>query len=600
VWLLTAPLVLSHFHIFSPIAIPLNVILTPLLLVALLSGLVVLLTGAWCWPVAWAAGWMCGLALTGIDQLVALARMLPGAYWWLPAPSNLWLLGFYLIPFGSWILVGFGAGVRRWMAPLLVGWLLVGVAPSIAGQAGWGLASRRLAAGHLQLTFIDVGHGLSVLIETPDRELWLYDAGQLGSSGRSFLPIAAVLWDRGASRLDGVLLSHADADHYNALPELYNRFPFPRLVTTEQVLASTGGDLERILHRLKAAGVELRSVTAGERGLPNIDRVGPYRREADSRWRVLHPPPAAADLGDNASSLCLLIEHFGRRILLTGDLEPPGTDMFLSQLDAPYKVDLLLAPHHGSLTHDPRTLLETTEPEHVVISGGRRSARPQVQTAFSDPHIQLWTTYLHGAIRVCVDNRGEIAVRHWQAGRWSISQGQVVPGSFPANQKKVELTRNQAASMSAEERLKQLELELPPAPKPVGLYKPMLTVDNLVYLSGHGPLKSDGSLIVGRVGADMDLAQGQAAARQTALAMLATLRAGLGSLDRVVRVVKLLGFVRCTAEFHQQPAVINGCSQIFADVFGSDAGIGTRSALGTHDLPSGIAVEVEGIFEIGN
>jgi competence protein ComEC len=423
VWLLTSPLVLAHFHIFSPIAIPLNVLLTPLLLVALLSGLAVLLTGAWCWPAAWLAGWMCGLALAGIDQLVTLARLVPGAYWWLPAPSSLWLLGFYGTAVGVWILVGFGTVVRRWLGALLVGWLLVGVGPSIAGQAGWGLASRALAPGRLQLTFIDMGHGLSVLIETPDRQLWLYDAGQLGSNGRSFLPIAAVLWDRGATRLDGVLLSHADADHYNALPELYERFPFPRLITTEQVLASTGGDLETILGRLKAAGVELQCVTAGDQRRPRIDGTDSQPASAEKRWRVLHPPSETADLGNNASSLCLLIEHMGRRIVLTGDLEPPGTEMFLSHLETPIQVDLLLAPHHGSLTHDPRSLMEATEPTHVVISGGLRSARPQVQTAFSGPHIQLWTTYLHGAIRVCVDSLGEIEVRHWQAGCWSISQG---------------------------------------------------------------------------------------------------------------------------------------------------------------------------------
>lgn len=152
--------------------------------------------------------------------------------------------------------------------------------------------------------------------------------------------------------------------------------------------------------------------------------------------------------------------------------------------------------------------------------------------------------------------------------------------------------------MSAESRLAELKLELPPAPKPVGLYKPVVVVGNLAYVSGHGPLKSDGSLIKGRLGDDMNLEQGQAAARQTGLAILATLRNSLGSLDRVTRVVKLLGLVRSTDEFDQQPQVINGCSQLFADIWGTDQGIGTRSALGTNSLPTCIAVEIEGIFEI--
>ena len=152
--------------------------------------------------------------------------------------------------------------------------------------------------------------------------------------------------------------------------------------------------------------------------------------------------------------------------------------------------------------------------------------------------------------------------------------------------------------MSAEDKLAELGIELHPAPKPVGLYKPGLQVGNLIYLSGHGPLKNDGSLITGRLGEDMTVEQGQAAARQTALAMLATLRSTLGSLDKVVRVVKLLALVRCTDNFGEQPQVINGCSQVFADLYGQDAGIGTRSALGTNALPGGIAVEIEGIFEV--
>lgn len=147
-------------------------------------------------------------------------------------------------------------------------------------------------------------------------------------------------------------------------------------------------------------------------------------------------------------------------------------------------------------------------------------------------------------------------------------------------------------------KLDQLGFQLPPAPKPMGLYKPMLIVGNLAYLSGHGPLQSDGKVMLGCVGDDLDVEQGQAAARQTALAMLSTLKAGLGSLDRVVRLVKLLGLVRCTNDFGQSPLVINGCSQVFVDLWGSDHGIGVRSALGTNALPGGMAVEVEAIFEV--
>ena len=152
--------------------------------------------------------------------------------------------------------------------------------------------------------------------------------------------------------------------------------------------------------------------------------------------------------------------------------------------------------------------------------------------------------------------------------------------------------------MGAEGRILELKLELPPAPKPLAVYKPLVLVGNIAYVSGHGPLKTDGSLILGRVGETMDLAEGQMAARQTGLAILATLRSHLGSLDRVARVVKLLGMVNATPDFVEHPKVINGCSELFADVFGADRGIGARSAVGMGSLPGGIAVEIEGIFEI--
>lgn len=152
--------------------------------------------------------------------------------------------------------------------------------------------------------------------------------------------------------------------------------------------------------------------------------------------------------------------------------------------------------------------------------------------------------------------------------------------------------------MSAEKRLAELKLELPPAPKPMGVYKPVVVVGNMAYVSGHGPLKADKTLITGRVGAGMSLEDGKAAARQVGLAILATLRENLGSLDRIKRLVKLLGLVNCSVDFFEQPKVINGCSELFADVFGADNGVGARSAIGTHALPGNIPVEIEAIFEL--
>jgi len=152
--------------------------------------------------------------------------------------------------------------------------------------------------------------------------------------------------------------------------------------------------------------------------------------------------------------------------------------------------------------------------------------------------------------------------------------------------------------MSADAKIAELKLELPPAPKPAGVYKPVVICGNMIYVSGHGPLKSDGTLTTGRVGDDLDQQAGYDAARQTGLAILATLRANLGSLDRVKRIVKALGMVNCTSDFREHPSVINGFSELMAEVFGADNGVGARSAVGMGSLPGNIPVEVEVIFEI--
>src|SRR6476659_3392670 len=151
--------------------------------------------------------------------------------------------------------------------------------------------------------------------------------------------------------------------------------------------------------------------------------------------------------------------------------------------------------------------------------------------------------------------------------------------------------------MGAEARVAELKLELPPAPKPVATYVTAARHGDLLYVSGHGPLQADGTLIVGKVGADMDVTTGQRAARQTGLAILATVRGHLGSLDKVVRLVKVLGMVNCTPEFGEQPKVINGFSDLMVEVFG-EPGKGARSAVGMGALPGGIAVEIEAIFEV--
>jgi len=146
-------------------------------------------------------------------------------------------------------------------------------------------------------------------------------------------------------------------------------------------------------------------------------------------------------------------------------------------------------------------------------------------------------------------------------------------------------------------RIIKLKLELPPAPKPVGVYKPVLVIEKILYVSGQGPVKPDGSLMSGRLGDELNVEEGKLAARQVGLTMLSTLKTHFGDLSKIKRIIKVLGMVNSTPDFDQHPAVINGFSELFAEVFGEDNGIGVRSAVGML-LPLNIPVEVEAMFEL--
>jgi enamine deaminase RidA (YjgF/YER057c/UK114 family) len=152
--------------------------------------------------------------------------------------------------------------------------------------------------------------------------------------------------------------------------------------------------------------------------------------------------------------------------------------------------------------------------------------------------------------------------------------------------------------MNPEQRLVELGIELPPAPRPMGTYVPGVLVGDLLFMSGLGPRHADGTMVSGKVGRDLDIEQARAAARLVGLNMLANIRAILGTLDRVERVVKTLGMVNSAPDFDQQPRVIDGYADLFVEVFGEDRGRGARSAVGMAALPMQIAVEVETILKV--
>ncbi len=153
-------------------------------------------------------------------------------------------------------------------------------------------------------------------------------------------------------------------------------------------------------------------------------------------------------------------------------------------------------------------------------------------------------------------------------------------------------------TQALENRLAELGYQLPVLPTSKGIYKRCMIVGNLLYLSGHISVNNDGTAFTGKLGADLSDEQGVYAARQCGLAMLASIKEVLGGFEKIVRIVKLLGMVNCTTDYTKHPIIINGCSELFRDVWGEDLGVGCRSAVGMGSLPSNVAVEIEAIFEM--
>jgi len=259
----------------------------------------------------------------------------------------------------------------------------------------------------MSLTFINVGHGTSILIESPDHETWMYDAGRLGDHERSYQVVVEALWAMNKSKIDGLVLSHADSDHYNAIEGLSKRFKVTKIVSTSQVFLHSSPLLRKILAATQRRGIKRVTWKKGS-------------SHSGLGWSMLalHPPEQGVTGTDNANSLCLMIEFAGRRILLPGDLEPPGMQMLVSQ--SPTKADVLMAPHHGSLNSKSDTLLKWCDPETIVISGSSRAVSPRVLESFANENREVFVTARDHAIRIEIDKDGGIVKKHWVVDRWKV------------------------------------------------------------------------------------------------------------------------------------------------------------------------------------
>ena len=272
---------------------------------------------------------------------------------------------------------------------LLAGWTALGLA------GGW----RGAEAHSLRCTLLAVGHGEAVVVELPTGRTLLYDAGRFSAPHSAARSVAGFLWSRGITHLDAVVVSHGDVDHYNGLPGLLEQFSvgvvYVSPVMQQEMDASREGSGLRVLRdAIRAAGVPLRETWAGDRLA-----AGP-----DCAIDVLHPPRRGIAGSNNANCICLAIEYFGHRVLLTGDLEPPGLGAVLA--DPPTHYEVLLVPHHGSRQSDPERLAAWSTPNWSVISADRRWDLSRVKEIYRGVGGRVLHTAQTGAVSATLDAAG--------------------------------------------------------------------------------------------------------------------------------------------------------------------------------------------------
>jgi competence protein ComEC len=415
IWAAALPLVWLRYQLISPSALVLNLLVWVPIAVALYSGFCVLVVGPLVPPVAMVAGRVCDWNLQLIETTIAWGRAIPGSYFWFPGPPGWWVAVFY-VGLAMLAIASQRRAMRLWWIALPTAWLLVALLLATpAGKARTEAPLRHAATppttsaadnlpsstdGHpaLTCTFLSVGHGVACLIEMPDGQTLLYDCGQLGSPQGAARSTAGFLWSRGRWHLDSVILSHADVDHYNGIPELLNRVSVGTVYVSPVMFELPSAALDELAQSLDSRGVAVRRLHGGQRL-----STGP-----DVRLEVLHPPRRGVIGSDNANSLVLLVEYAGRRVLLTGDLESPGLDDLLAE--EPLDCDVILAPHHGSRRSDPTGFALWSTPEYVIVSGslgfGDERQAYEVAESYGARGAQVLHTATAGCIEVKLSTGG--------------------------------------------------------------------------------------------------------------------------------------------------------------------------------------------------
>lgn len=390
---MTTPLVWYHFHVVSPIAVLVNLLLTPLLAISLGSGLVTVATAMFSDAIAIIPGAVTWISTSVMAWIVRGAAEIQWGHFWLPSPAIGMVWGFY----GTMLAMMFLPRSRK-TRTLKIVFSMLWFAFAYASVS----QPKPLTTGETRLIFVDVGHGTAVVVRRGIKN-YLYDCGRLGNDEFHARDIEDVLWHERITRLDAVILSHADVDHFNALPTLLKRFRIDNIYTPPGMIDEDEAAIAIIQTAIKRAGKQVDEICSGDRIEGFID--------------VLHPTSQRDGGSDNSNSLVIEIDHPKRSILLPGDIEPPGTRR-LTNTPRPKPGGVLMAPHHGSLRMRADLVLSWARPSIVVVSGGYRAAKVEVEEMLSQTGADVFVTSKAGATRVVVDQDGVVTVRQWLDEPW--------------------------------------------------------------------------------------------------------------------------------------------------------------------------------------
>ena len=381
IWLISIPLVAINFHVLAPIGLIVNPLILVPIAISLYAGIAIFAFGNYFAWIANIAAIVCTISLSLIESFVGQASQVPHGHFWTAGPPLVSVVVFYL----GWLVFGLFPPTRisiRRLCGLGIAWLVL----------AWGLPVlathlyRTQIQKSLTTTFIDVGHGTAVLLELPNGKVMMYDCGSTISSRFATRSVSDVLWYKGISHIDTIVVSHADIDHFNGIPELSQRFSIGTVFLSPQMAQHPSPSVAELKQSLHKA-----SITNRELSLGDTINIAPNVTIA-----ALAPYVDSTHANDNSASIVLSIEYRGQKILLPGDLEKEGLEQLLATPASHF--DLVMAAHHGSSHSAPNRFCQWAEPDLIAVSCGNGKLSSAMVRAAETHGCQLLATETGGAI----------------------------------------------------------------------------------------------------------------------------------------------------------------------------------------------------------